>query len=299
MCYLSLMVLPMPMCQFIYASTGFKHPSLRVIGCAVALNVILQVIVSALGLLPLHQTFYSAHVLIVAMIGVSVWCIWHDRRISHSVEMDILYAGMLMLGTVAIVSLYLFWTDGGLHYRICLLSGTLAFTVDLFAYVLYHYTQKLKEDEVKLSSVRIYEQLSMYDALTGLPNRRAFENRLQELEQAGDSIPDAVLIMLDVNGLKRVNDHYGHTAGDDLIISAGGVVRDTFGGEGTCYRIGGDEFAVVLTDLSVPMQQYERRFEDHAAKVNESSRWKLSIARGVSHMKTPTGKRLSISDWKQ
>ncbi len=86
--------------------------------------------------------------------------------------------------------------------------------------------------------------LSIHDALTGLYNRAYFEDEMNRLE--GSRQFPVSLIMVDLNGLKRVNDQLGHPAGDDLLRRTAQVLRSAFRSEDGVARIGGDEFAVVL-----------------------------------------------------
>ena len=88
-------------------------------------------------------------------------------------------------------------------------------------------------------------------------------------------------MVLDINGLKQVNDLYGHTAGDVVIQAAARAVRESFAHIGTCYRIGGDEF-VVLT-LHASKQALERavaRLEECVARENHGGCPELSVACG-------------------
>jgi diguanylate cyclase (GGDEF)-like protein len=90
--------------------------------------------------------------------------------------------------------------------------------------------------------IEVESDLAYTDDLTGIANRRAF------LQHAGAALkrarPASVgLIVLDVRGLKRVNDRCGHQAGDELLVS---VARHFEGVGGRLYRIGGDEFAVLV-----------------------------------------------------
>lgn len=87
------------------------------------------------------------------------------------------------------------------------------------------------------------------DPLTGLANRRAFDRDLRrELRRADRYARPLTVVMIDVNGLKGVNDNDGHLAGDLLLKSLGvalaGALRQTDG----AYRVGGDEFALVLPE---------------------------------------------------
>ena len=81
------------------------------------------------------------------------------------------------------------------------------------------------------------------DVLTGLFNRRCYEHDLH-LEDI--FLEHFVFVMADVNGLKKVNDTFGHDAGDELIQGAAYCLNRSMGGHGKVYRIGGDEFAVIM-----------------------------------------------------
>ena len=83
------------------------------------------------------------------------------------------------------------------------------------------------------------------DMLTGLANRRAYENEIAAL--AGDPRrEDLTYIVLDLNGLKTANDTWGHEAGDELLTNVSRYMVDCFGDYGTVYRTGGDEFVALL-----------------------------------------------------
>jgi two-component system cell cycle response regulator len=85
------------------------------------------------------------------------------------------------------------------------------------------------------------------DPLTGLGNRGRMQVDLETLcERVSVESPGAVLF-LDLNGFKRFNDTFGHPAGDDLLVELGGALRKAVDGNGTAYRVGGDEFCVLLT----------------------------------------------------
>ena len=101
-----------------------------------------------------------------------------------------------------------------------------------------------------IARTRALTSASFVDQSTQLLNRRAFEEKKAELAQAGLK-EDFVYITADLNGLKRVNDDLGHTAGDELIKGAADCLKECFGKYGEVYRIGGDEFAAMLR-LSEP-----------------------------------------------
>lgn len=89
--------------------------------------------------------------------------------------------------------------------------------------------------------------LADHDELTGLFNRRVFEERLQEhLLLAERYGPDGALLMVDIDNLKYVNDTYGHASGDSLILAAAEAMGHRLRESDLVFRVGGDEFAVLL-----------------------------------------------------
>jgi diguanylate cyclase (GGDEF)-like protein len=94
-------------------------------------------------------------------------------------------------------------------------------------------------------------RLALIDELTSLYNRRGFLSLArQHLKLAKRSNTDILLIMLDVDGLKRVNDTYGHLEGDRVLIRVGEVLKSTFRASDIIARLGGDEFTVLAIDAT-------------------------------------------------
>lgn len=91
------------------------------------------------------------------------------------------------------------------------------------------------------------DQLAYRDALVGLPNRRSFLDKLENLiaraERYGDS---AALLFVDLDGLKQINDKFGHTAGDAALVEVAKLLVTTVRNSDSVARIGGDEFAILL-----------------------------------------------------
>ena len=80
------------------------------------------------------------------------------------------------------------------------------------------------------------------DSLSLLPNRRALHHDVHRKAPGGGEF---ALALIDLDGFKQVNDHYGHFVGDRLIKDCGVLLRDVCGEEGRVYRLGGDEFAIL------------------------------------------------------
>jgi diguanylate cyclase (GGDEF)-like protein len=99
-----------------------------------------------------------------------------------------------------------------------------------------------------VQNVRLFERLrfdSLHDALTGLPNRVAFQQAAIAATEARPTEPVAVLI-LDVNSFTQINDTLGHESGDSLLCEVGRRLRAALAAEATVARLGADEFGVLL-----------------------------------------------------
>jgi len=94
---------------------------------------------------------------------------------------------------------------------------------------------------------------SLTDALTGLHNRRALVSRLEELFAEGNPAPH-LLLLLDLDGFKAYNDSFGHSAGDAVLRRLGQRLRAAVGGRGHAYRLGGDEFCILVAGSSVDLE---------------------------------------------
>ena len=90
--------------------------------------------------------------------------------------------------------------------------------------------------------------LNMTDMLTGVMNQNAMNARIDALGEAGAKAPCSMgIVFVDMNGLKNINDNQGHMAGDQMLKNAAMILQSTFLGD-DIYRVGGDEFLVLLRD---------------------------------------------------
>lgn len=121
------------------------------------------------------------------------------------------------------------------------------------------FTTQVIEDEKRREEDLLKRAIT--DGLTGLFNRRAFEMDLEEIDKKGEYSNNFVLCAFDVNGLKNVNDTIGHDAGDEMIIACANCIMQCFSAYGKAYRIGGDEFAVVMYISSEELEKAKADFD--------------------------------------
>ena len=115
------------------------------------------------------------------------------------------------------------------------------------------------EDEI-LSSVRIHKEKVYIDPVTGVYNKRYYVEKLRKMDNA------AALMFADIKNFKRINENFGHQAGDDVLRRVAGVLRDVAAGKGDVLRYSGDDFVTVFfkateEELSEIQKEMCRRVE--------------------------------------
>jgi two-component system cell cycle response regulator len=133
--------------------------------------------------------------------------------------------------------------------------------------------------------------LSMRDELTGLYNRRAFQEfGMMELRLAQRADQVIVVLYVDVDAFKRINDRHGHVVGDQALRDTAAVLRGTFRETDIIARVGGDEFAVLsiggtLNSAEMMMQRLEVSLEQHRKLVERPFELRMSVGAHALHAK--------------
>lgn len=124
--------------------------------------------------------------------------------------------------------------------------------------IMYMFSKIMKEKYEKEKLLYI----SNTDAPTGCLNRHAYETDINKL----DLKKEWIYISLDLNSLKHINDTYGHDVGDEMICAAAACMTASFGEFGKVYRIGGDEFVVIVTQKPDELDAMTKHFDSSVAE---------------------------------
>ena len=132
---------------------------------------------------------------------------------------------------------------------------------------------------------------SMLDGLTGLGNHRAFQDELaRQLEAVARDGQSLALMLIDLDDLKKVNDTRGHAAGDDLLVAVGRIAAMTLRRTDRAFRVGGDEFAVVMpnADLETAVVVARRILASAVSGDQTAHGDRFSLSIGVTASPLPT-----------
>ena len=120
------------------------------------------------------------------------------------------------------------------------------------------------------------ERLALYDSLTALPNRVLFTNRLKQSLEIAERVGKPLAVgMIDLDRFKAVNDTYGHRIGDDVLVNVARVLADVLRPSDTIARRGGDEFLLLLPDVTTA---------DAAQEIGERLRTALSRELAIGNL---------------
>lgn len=256
--YYSLYILPLPLTYYFRDKIDVRsNPKwLKVyfwgIIAAEIVYIASAVILQEANLVHLPQILVGSHILMILTIVLILMISVIDIKVRKQ-RPTIVMIGFLIAIAIVIVELIRFNIEKYITgFTKNVYSSDTCFAVLIIVIsMLLDYGNKTSKSLYENAHRAVLEQMAYMDELTGLGNRRMCEKKLTELEEkemSSDSV--YAIVSLDLNFLKRTNDTYGHKKGDELIKSFSDVLSNVFSLYGTVTRTGGDEFVVILDDIT-------------------------------------------------
>lgn len=122
--------------------------------------------------------------------------------------------------------------------------------------------------------------IAQLDGLTNLLNRRCYEKDLERVQ------PPAVILSMDVDRFKYLNDTYGHATGDYYLKAVAKAIHDVYGKKGACYRCGGDEFCVILDKDLDGVEELNGRFRQTLREMRKADQRMPDVSMGYARYDT-------------
>lgn len=215
------------------------------------------VLVHTLGIKDYHELIFTTHISFVAIIVYFLALTFYELIKGKMTEKHhVVGLGCIFLGALMDI---IFWklgtaSEGSMFTRVGMLLFLAFEGGQIMIGMMGNYKAAFKSE--------LLSRLAYHDGLTDLLNRTSYKEDIARLEQTRECRLAAVF---DVNDLKLMNDTFGHSKGDELIVTVASEIRNAFSEVGNCYRIGGDEF-VFLSDA----QCGEDRFLERLTGLNDS-----------------------------
>lgn len=248
-----------------------------------------QIIIQILGIADFFEMLAVVHILDAANIFVFgmdfIIDIYKKKRDSKNLILSIIMYLTTFLSLLLDLLEFYIWDKfgNGFFSRIELLIIITVAGVCAVKQAISMYAENIE----KLT----YQRMAYTDDMTGMKNRRAFDRDTEAMEKDSDTV---AILYADMNGLKQINDNMGHQKGDEAIKTVADKLL-YFGEQGNfCYRLGGDEFCVIASNLTA------RKMEEECARINQELKiyqndyiYGLSIAYGAKDYKPEQGEKLS------
>lgn len=231
-----------------------------------AVEFVVCVLLQILGIMDLRQTLVVTHILIVvATIYTIITLVIKIMRKEFSASLRASLISLVVICLTAFASLTSYYgdtsvSDTGVVSRL----GFMIFILVLSVEALKHSLNLMEKGRV----MEVYKELAVLDMLTGLSNRNAYISDIDGIKD----YTDIMIVTFDLNNLKKCNDNRGHKEGDKYLLSAANMIREVFGLYGNCYRIGGDEFCVLIKGASnCPIKELLDKLEQKMLERNRNA----------------------------
>lgn len=237
--YLCLMLMPVPFVLFVRESLEVWDKWVYRVVCIYSLTVtIVCILLMMFRIVDFKQTVLWIHLSLLMALGYMVYGISYKvykKEFTRHVKINLV--GMGIMAVSVLIELVTYYINPGQTGSV----GQIGFLV----YILILTGETVSDTIVQVDEGRkavYYKQMASVDTLTGVYNRNAFMEDTAALE----NLDGVFVVTFDLNDLKKTNDVKGHEAGDRYLVDSASAISYVFSQYGNCYRIGGDEFCVVI-----------------------------------------------------
>ena len=283
MVFLSIALIPIPAILFVGNVLDPKNKRyFYLLGMAAILNFFAMIFAQTMGLVDFYTWVPVSHGIIVVaallFLQMAVECL----RNGSIGENKYLFVGFAVFLLFTLLNIAYFYMSDQYDSAFLVRCGTLLAVMIIAKGEL---NKNIELIQIGMEAAA-YKKAAYTDALTQLGNRLAFDMYLEELSKsdAGESEKNAICV-IDVDGLKATNDAYGHWIGDQLICGMAECLRAVFEEKAKCFRIGGEEFAVVMKDGKTALPKCLYQLRNEIIHKNISKQYFLSASWGLAYQR--------------
>ncbi len=244
------------------------------------LNIIVQLVLHFSKIMDLRQMLFATHMLYLFAIVLVAYSLSKTPLEYYKGKYKLLFCLIpILIGMVIDAFFYYFIIEEKTSNAAFMQVGVLFFLIMQFIYVL----KSILKTYRKSVKSEFYKNLAYRDGLTGLYNRASYNIEKDELKKNREGYSQLTCLCADINGLKEINDIYGHQTGDLIICKAANYLLKHFREYGKVFRTGGDEFVIFLYDITEEaLYETIRIMYDDVNHSNKKEEVKLYFAIGVA-----------------
>lgn len=244
--YLALFLVSIPFILYVKELFTNRESIFWYLPCFLSLLVILlSVILQFANVADFRQVLWMNHTVMGSLVVLIIPMILYEIKtagLHPQLKTTIFGMGCCLIGLIA--DLLIYYASPGTSAT---MLGMLGFTVYISVLGIMSFQEARRLMAIGMQA-KHFEQMAYHDQLTGLYNRAAYA---EYISHANFKPEGHIVVMFDLNNLKRCNDTQGHDMGDRYIINSASLIEQVFGAIGKCYRMGGDEFCVLLNKISL------------------------------------------------
>lgn len=260
-------------------------------------NAILQGIISVLFDIPFIQMLVVTHLILFTGVVSMIILLWIEYQKNRTQELALCLKAFGVLGVSGLMALVLYWMFTIYWYNAIFQFGILLYII----FLIWGLLCKVSNDIQFRLEQTVYARMSVEDRMTGLKNQKAFGQYMEKIKEASVLFENVLLLFIDIEELKNINDNYGMQMGDEAVIRTARSIQRAehdMGEQNTEYfRVSGDEFAVVVTNPQKTPEEWECKIQGNLKK-EIGSRYYVRLKFGYSYLRREDGTLNSVSNWK-
>lgn len=259
-------------------------------------DAILQGVINSLfGISFIHMLFVTQLILMTGVTAM-IFLLWKEYQKGQTQELKFCLRAFTVLGISGMAAIVLYWMFAIYWYDAIFQFGILLYIAFMFGGLLC----KVSNDIQFHLEQTVYARMSVEDRMTGVKNRKAFDQYIEEIQEAAILLKNVLLLFIHIDGLKKINDMNGMQMGDEVVIWTARSIQiagKSLEPDAESFRVNGNEFAVVVVNPQKLPEEWEKVIRNELKK-EIGSRCRIELKFGYSYLREKDGILQSVSDWK-
>ena len=259
-------------------------------------DAILQGVINSLFGIPFIHMLFVTQLILMTGVTAMIFLLWKEYQKGQTQELKFCLRAFTVLGISGMAAIVLYWMFAIYWYDAIFQFGILLYIAFMFGGLLC----KVSNDIQFHLEQTVYARMSVEDRMTGVKNRKAFDQYIEEIQEAAILLKNVLLLFIHIDGLKKINDMNGMQMGDEVVIWTARSIQiagKSLEPDAESFRVNGNEFAVVVVNPQKLPEEWKKVIRNELKK-EIGSRCRIELKFGYSYLRERDGTLQSVSDWK-